>query len=62
LDRRGGSNLDRRRQVTVDTARRDGPRLTSAAGGSNHGEHTDVYANPLSRADAVVQQVIRDNL
>jgi membrane fusion protein (multidrug efflux system) len=49
-------------KVTVDTAHQDGPRLTSAAGGPDHGEHTDVYANPLARADAVVRQVIQANL
>jgi membrane fusion protein, multidrug efflux system len=49
-------------KVTVDTARRDGPRLASAAASLPHAEHTDVYANPLAHADAVVQQVIQANL
>ena len=49
-------------KVTVDTAHRDGSRLTSAAAGPDHGEHTDVYANPLARADAVARQVIQANL
>jgi membrane fusion protein (multidrug efflux system) len=49
-------------KVTVDTARQDGPRLTSAAGAPDHGEHTDVYTNPLAQADALVRQVIQANL
>jgi len=48
-------------RVSVDTRKREGRRLV-VAGGATHGYRTDVFANQLSAADALVAKVIQANL
>jgi len=48
-------------RVSVDTRQREGQRLV-VAGGAKHGYRTDVFANQLAAADALVAKVIQANL
>jgi membrane fusion protein (multidrug efflux system) len=47
-------------KVVVATRQRDGSRLVTA-GSQEHGYHTDVFANELAKADAVVDKIIAAN-
>lgn len=48
-------------QVTVDTAKRDGDRLTPAGRTPGHRYETDVFSQDLANADALVHRVIDAN-